>query len=133
MNSAGWPPRMVSPGLRPSRGAATIRPVADWFRNLPGNRYSRRVAVMRLFLPAIGIFLLLLVAVWPRVAPLFDRLRFAAIDLREARELRMMNPRYAGTDRAGRRFIMTAAIGRQFPGRDDLMALAQPRGDLVSH
>jgi lipopolysaccharide export system protein LptC len=60
-------------------------------------------------------------------------LRFAAIDLKEARELRMMNPRYAGTDRSGNPFIVTAQIGRQVPGRDDVMALDQPRADLKSH
>jgi lipopolysaccharide export system protein LptC len=76
---------------------------------------------------------LLLVAIWPRVAPLFDRLRFTAIDLKEARELRMMNPRYAGLDRSGRPFIITAAIGRQVPGRDDVMSLDKPRADLRSH
>jgi lipopolysaccharide export system protein LptC len=133
MNGAGWLPRAIGAGARAPRGVLTWRPIAEWLRNLPGNRYSRRVAMMRLALPAIGIFLLLLVAVWPRVAPLFDRLRFAAIDLREARELRMMNPRYAGTDRSGNPFIVTAAIGRQVPERDDVMALDQPRADLKSH
>jgi lipopolysaccharide export system protein LptC len=133
MNGSNWPPRTVGFGNRVPRGVLTLRPNAEWLRNLPGNRYSRRVAMMRMALPAIGIFLLLLVAIWPRVAPLFDRLRFAAIDLKEARELRMMNPRYAGTDRSGNPFIITAAIGRQVPGRDDVMALDKPRADLKSH
>jgi lipopolysaccharide export system protein LptC len=133
MNGTGWPPRAIGFGARSPRGGLTLRPITEWLRNLPGNRYSRRVAMMRLALPAAGIFLLLLVAVWPRVAPLFDRFRFAAIDLHEARELRMMNPRYAGSDRSGHPFIITAAIGRQVPGRDDVMALDQPRADLKSH
>jgi lipopolysaccharide export system protein LptC len=130
MNGIGWPPRVIGAGVRLPRGVLTLRPITEWLRNLPGNRYSRRVAMARMALPAIGIFLLLLVAIWPRVAPLFDRLRFAAIDLKEARELRMMNPRYAGTDRSGRPFVITAAIGRQVPGRDDVMALDLPRADL---
>jgi lipopolysaccharide export system protein LptC len=67
------------------------------------------------------------------VAPLFDRLRFAAIDLKEARELRMINPRYAGTDRVGHPFIITAAVGRQVPARDDLMALDNVKADMKSH
>jgi len=132
MNGTGWP-RSIGFGARSGRGALILRPIAEWLRNLPGNRYSRRVAMMRLALPVIGVLLLVIVAVWPRVAPLFDRLRFAAIDLREARELRMLNPRYAGTDRSGHPFIVTAAIGRQVPGRDDIMALDQPRADLKSH
>jgi lipopolysaccharide export system protein LptC len=133
MNGTGWPPRAIGVRVRPPRGVLTLRPIAEWLRNLPGNRYSRRVAIMRLALPAVGIFLLLIVSIWPRVAPLFDRLRFAAIDLKEARELRMTSPRYPGTDRSGHPFIITATIGRQVPGRDDVMALDRPRADLKSH
>jgi lipopolysaccharide export system protein LptC len=106
---------------------------AEWFARLPGNSYSRRVALLKLALPAIGGTMLLLVVVWPRVAPLFDRFRFAAIDLREARELRMINPRYAGTDKDGRPFVITAAVGRQVPQRDDVMSLDQPVANVQSH
>src|SRR5260370_31248757 len=62
--------------------------------------YSRRVALLKRVLPAVGVGLLLLVVVWPRLTPLWERMRlpFPAIDLREPRELRMINPRYAGTD-----------------------------------
>jgi len=107
--------------------------LADWLARLPGNRYSRRVALLKVALPAIGGSLLLLVVAWPRVAPLFDRFRFAAIDLREARELRMINPRYVGTDRDGHPFVVTAAVGRQVPQRDDVMSLDQPVANLESH
>src|SRR5579872_1453214 len=107
--------------------------LADWLARLPGNRYSRRVALLKVALPAIGGSLLLLVVAWPRVAPLFDRFRFAAIDLREARELRMINPRYVGTDRDGHPFVVTAAVGRQAPQRDAVMSLDQPVANLESH
>lgn len=105
---------------------------AGWAGSLPTNAHSRRVARLKRILPAVGVGLLLTVAAWPRLAPLFDRLRFAwpAIDLREARELRMLNPRYAGTDRMNHPFILTAAVGRQVPDRQDLMALEQPRADM---
>jgi lipopolysaccharide export system protein LptC len=98
----------------------------------PEDPYSRRVARLKLILPAVGLGLLLTVTAWPRLAPLFERLRFAwpAIDLREARELRMLNPRYVGTDRNNHPFVLTAAVGRQVPARQDLMALEQPRADM---
>ena len=105
----------------------------EWLAQLPGNRYSRRVALLKVTLPAIGATLLLFVMAWPRVAPLFERFRFAAIDLREARELRMINPRYAGTDRNGRPFVVTAAVGRQIPQRDDVMAFDSPVANLQTH
>jgi lipopolysaccharide export system protein LptC len=105
---------------------------AAWAGSLPDNPHSRRVARLKRILPAVGLGLLLLVTAWPRLAPLFDRLRFAwpAIDLREARELRMLNPRYIGTDRMNHPFTLIAAVGRQVPDRQELMALEQPRADL---
>jgi lipopolysaccharide export system protein LptC len=116
--------------LRPGRAAGLL---TDWLARLPGNSYSRRVALLKLALPAIGGTLLLMVIAWPRLAPLFDRFRWAAIDLREARELRMINPRYGGTDRNGNPFVITAAVGRQVPQRDDVMSLDQPVAHVVSH
>ena len=106
-----------------------------WTENLPESRYSRRVALLKRLLPAIGLALLLLIAVWPRLAPLWDRLRlgFAAIDLRDARELRMFNPRYLGTDRLNRPFTVIAAVAHQIPDRQDLMSMESPRADMKTH
>jgi lipopolysaccharide export system protein LptC len=108
---------------------------AAWPGTVPDNRHSRRVALLKRILPAIGLALLLLIAVWPRLAPLWERMRmtFPAIDLREARQLRMVNPHYAGVDRLGRPFVVTAAIGRQVPDRQDLMSLEAPRADMKMH
>ena len=98
-------------------------------------RHSRRVAVLRRLLPAIGVGLVLLIAMWPRLAPLWERMRFAfpAINLRDARELDMIRPRYVGTDRNGHPFVVTAASGRQLPNRQDLMSLHLPRADIKTH
>ena len=108
---------------------------AAWPGAAPDNRHSRRVALLKRVLPVIGVALLLLIAVWPRLAPLWERMRlaFPAIDLREARQLRMVNPHYAGADRLGRPFVVTAAVGRQVPDRQDLMSLEAPRADLKMH
>lgn len=125
-------PRAIS-AARPSKRRPFIAWLSDRLGRVPGNRYSRRVALLKVALPAIGGSMLLLVVVWPRVAPLFDRFRFAAIDLREARELRMINPRYVGTDRDGHPFVVTAAVGRQVPQRDDVMSLDGPVANLQSH
>src|SRR5437763_13093593 len=101
----------------------------------PEPLHSRRVALLKRVLPAVGLGLLLVVVAWPRLAPLWERMRLAlpAIDLREARELRMISPRYAGSDRLGRPFVVTAAIGRQVPNRQDLMSLEAPRADMKTH
>jgi len=99
------------------------------------DRYSRSVALLKRVLPAIGAILLLLVAMWPRLAPLIESVRLAvsAIDLREARELKMINPRYAGTDRLNRPYVVSAAVGRQVPNRSDLMSLEKPRAVMIVH
>ncbi|HEX3884131.1 MAG TPA: LPS export ABC transporter periplasmic protein LptC [Stellaceae bacterium] len=101
----------------------------------PDSSHSRRVALLKRVLPAIGLSLMLLVAVWPRLAPLLERMRFAfpAIDPREARELRMLNPRYLGTDRENRPFVVTAAVGQQVPDNNDLMSLEEPKADMKAH
>jgi lipopolysaccharide export system protein LptC len=124
--------------LHADRDSSVI--AADWqtdglTENLPESRYSRRVALLKRLLPAIGLALLLLITVWPRLAPLWDRLRlgFAAIDLRDARELRMFNPRYLGTDRLNRPFTVIAAVAHQVPDRQDLMSLESPRADMKTH
>ncbi len=97
------------------------------------DRYSRRVQLLKYLLPAIGLSLLLLVASWPRLRPLLEsvRLGLPAIDLRDARELQMVHPRYAGLDRHDRPYVVTARTGHQVPDRDDLMALDSPRADMT--
>ena len=131
-------PRPRGSGLRAvAKGStsALSRLALAWSAVGADNPYSRRVAFLKRVLPTIGITLLLLIALWPRLAPLWERMRFAfpAIDLREARELRMLNPRYAGNDRLGRPYVVTAAVGHQAPDRQDLMSLEGPRADIKSH
>jgi lipopolysaccharide export system protein LptC len=111
----------------PEPNSARSRPQDD--------RHSRRVALLKGFLPALGTSLLMLVVFWPRVVPLLETVRssFPIIDFREARELRMLNPRYAGVDRFNRPFVVTSAIGRQAPNRDDLMSLESPRAQITLH
>jgi lipopolysaccharide export system protein LptC len=86
-------------------------------------------------LPVIGVALLVLVAIWPRLVPLLESVQFGfpVIDLREAHELRMLNPRYAGMDRENRPYVVTSAIGRQASNRDDLMSLERPRAEMTMH
>jgi lipopolysaccharide export system protein LptC len=99
------------------------------------DRHSRCVTWLKRFLPVIGGMMLVLVALWPRLGPLLENagLGLRTIDLREARELRMLNPRYAGIDRFDRPYVVTAAVGRQVPNRDDLMSLEGPRAEMTMH
>ena len=125
------PVRSAPAAVRQAIGQGRRLLAADLF----DDAHSRRVARLKFVLPIIGGALLLLVIAWPRLAPMWERMRFAipAIDLREARELRMLNPRYTGTDRENRPFVVTAAVGRQVPDRSDLMSLEQPRAEMKMH
>ena len=133
------PALRAEPRLQTSEPASLLDSAAGWIGGAWGgradNRHSRRVALLKRILPAIGVALLLLIAIWPRLAPLWERMRlgFPAIDLRDARELQMVNPRYAGVDRSGRPFVVTAAAGRQVPDRQDLMSLQGPHADVKTH
>ncbi len=118
---------------RPVAPAGSRKPAGR--PSVMADRYSRRVLFLKRMLPAIGLTLLLLVAVWPRLHPLLQQVQlgFPAIDLREARELRMVDPRYAGLDRYNRPYVVTAAVGRQLPDRNDVMALEQPKAVMTVH
>ena len=110
------------------------KPASGW-RPRDADRYSRRVTLLKRVLPVIGVALLALVAIWPQLVPLLESVRFGfpVIDLREAHELRMLNPRYAGVDRENRPYVVTSAIGRQASNRDDLMSLERPRAEMTMH
>jgi lipopolysaccharide export system protein LptC len=116
-------------------GPRPPQPAFGWRAQRADDRYSRCVALLKRALPVLGVTLLVLVAVWPRLGPLLEtvRLGLPIIDLREARELRMLNPRYAGVDRFNRPYVVTSAVGRQVPNRDDLMSLEQPRAEMTMH
>lgn len=116
--AAAWPKPRHAEARRRTRVAA--------------DRHSRRVALLKRVLPVIGAILLVTVAVWPQLGPFWESVRLGfPVDLREARELRMLNPRYAGIDRFDRPYVVTSAIGRQVPNRDDLMALERPRAEMT--
>jgi lipopolysaccharide export system protein LptC len=129
--------RVLEQQLAPPRAAAAMWQRSAVPKQAPAttDHYSRYVALLKVTLPVIGVALLCLVSVWPRLPALLEgvRLGFPAIDLREARELRMVNPRYAGLDRYDRPFTVTAEIGRQVPDRNDVMALEQPKAGMTAH
>jgi len=98
-------------------------------------RYSRFVGVAKRILPATALALLLLVAVWPRIQAAIDRVRFAQlpkIDVSQARQVRMVDPRYSGVDRDNRPFVVTADSASQMPKADDAISLDAPKADLAT-
>jgi len=136
--------KRLSPSMRaveqmaPSPAAVVVRsnlPIVPGQLPAATDRYSRWVALLKVVLPVTGVALMCLVSVWSRLPSLLESVRagFPAIDLREARELRMVTPRYAGLDRYNRPYAVTAAIGRQVPDRNDVMALERPQAVMIVH
>lgn len=115
-----------------SRHATPFLPRLRLVEPRPPIAYTRFVTLMKFVLPAIAAALLLLIAAWPQVKGGFDRVRsaFDGIDLSEARDLRMVNARFTGVDRADRPFAVSADVVRQLAANDELVALREPKADL---
>jgi lipopolysaccharide export system protein LptC len=117
--------RSPAPRLPATLARRTVRP--------PSSTYSRWVGLLKFVLPLVAASLLLLVGAWPELKASFDRLHIAMprIDLREARDLRMVNARYSGVDNRNRPYVVTADVARQTPGKDDLVSLEGPKADIT--
>ena len=119
----------VPPDTLASTGAASRRPPPGLSR-----RYSRFVSLAKRVLPAVAAALLLLVAVWPRIEDAIEHVRISLprLDLREAKDLRMVAARYSGIDKQSRPYVVTAEVARQNPNADDIISLEGPKGDLTT-
>lgn len=97
--------------------------------------HSRFVQRTKWILPALAISLLLLVGTWPEIKATIDRLHFTVprIDLSEARNLRMVDPRYTGIDKDNRPYVLTASTATQASSSDDIISLAAPKADMTTN
>jgi lipopolysaccharide export system protein LptC len=97
--------------------------------------HSRFVQRTKWILPALAVTLLLLVGTWPELKAAIDRLHITVprIDLSEARNLRMVEPRYTGIDKDNRPYVLTASTATQAAGDDDLISLAAPKADMTTN
>ncbi len=97
--------------------------------------HSRFVQRSRWILPALAITLLLLVGTWPEIKAIIDHLHFTVprIDLTQARNLRMVQPRYSGIDKDNRPYVLTADAATQKSQADDLVSLDLPRADMTTN
>ncbi|HVA13230.1 MAG TPA: LPS export ABC transporter periplasmic protein LptC [Stellaceae bacterium] len=97
--------------------------------------HSRFVQRTKWILPALAVCLLLLVGTWPEIKSAIDHLRFnlPRIDLTEARNLRMVDPRYSGIDRDNQPYVLTAATATQSSPADDIVSLDAPKADMTTN
>jgi lipopolysaccharide export system protein LptC len=97
--------------------------------------HSRFVQRSRWVLPALAVTLLLLVGTWPEIKAVIDHLHFTVprIDINQARNLRMVDPRYTGIDKDNRPYVLTASTATQVSQSDDIVSLDTPRADMTTN
>lgn len=95
--------------------------------------YSRFVGLMKIVLPATAVALAALVLFWPQINPLDNRFRLKPVQVTidDLENLRMVQPRFVGTDAKNQPFTITADQATQEAGASDTTALASPKGDLT--
>lgn len=123
---AAAPPEAAAPvrGARIPLGrrAARFNPV-----------YGRMVGWLKVLLPTVAVALVLLVAAWPLImeqdARFADALSRA--DRRAAENLEVQNARYSGVEEDGQPFTVTAESMHQESVDATMVALSQPKADIL--
>lgn len=100
-----------------------------------GALYSRFVGFLKLFLPMVATALMLIVMIWPQLTSKDEGFRIAVADIsvEDARNLRMINPRYMGVDDDNQPYALTADDARQASGDDQMVRLTEPKADVTLH
>ena len=134
--SAPFPmnPPPVTPPAAPRRQRARLsRFVSVNMRRRHSLFYSHFVSLLKVVLPATAVALALLVLFWPQLNPLDNRFRLrpVQVSIDDLENLRMVSPRFVGTDERNQPFSITADQATQEAGGSDVTALANPKGDLT--
>jgi lipopolysaccharide export system protein LptC len=95
--------------------------------------YSRFVGAMKVLLPLIALVLIALVVLWPhlKTEDLSFRIGFAALNLSEATDPAMINPRYVGTDKEEQPYTITADLARRMSDDSGRVELEMPKADIT--
>ena len=121
-------------------GRKNVNGVSDSFRH-PESRarnhsrfYSRFVSFMKLVLPMLALFVIALVIAWPHLdtTDIGFRIGFAAMQLTDAEDPSMINPRYVGTDNDNQPFSLTADLARNLSGPGTRVELEMPKADITT-
>lgn len=96
-------------------------------------QYSRFVGLMKIALPSVAGFLLLLVVLLPQIRRDDDRYRIdtEVSDADGGESLSMTNARYFGTDDEGQPYSVVAKGVRQQPENQDTIELSAPAAEIT--
>lgn len=97
------------------------------------NGYSLFVGTMKVVLPALAVAMILLVVVWPQIAPEHNGFRVGVSELapEQAENLNMINARFRGRDDRNRPFSIVADTATQAESGADEVDLERPKADIT--
>jgi lipopolysaccharide export system protein LptC len=95
--------------------------------------YSHLVTLLKLVLPSVAVCLVAMILLWPQLNPIDKnfRLKPVAVGMEDLENLRMMNPRYVGSDTQDQPYTITADQATQVSGDSNVTDLAKPKGDIT--
>lgn len=130
-----------TPQRRPAQAPALARTAqAGFFDSLTAVSvrrfsplYSNFVTLLKLVLPAAALALVALVLLWPQLNPLDQRFRLkpVSVGIEDLENLRMLNPRYLGTDKQNQPYTLIADQATQQSGDSNVTDLVKPKGDIT--
>ncbi len=95
--------------------------------------YSHLVTLLKLVLPSVAVGLVAMILLWPQLNPIDQRFRLkpVAVGIDDLENLRMINPRYTGSDTQNQPYVVTADQALQVSGDSNVTDLVKPKGDLT--
>jgi lipopolysaccharide export system protein LptC len=95
--------------------------------------YSHLVTLLKLVLPSVAVGLVAMILLWPQLNPIDQRFRLkpVAVGIEDLENLRMINPRYVGSDAQNQPYTITADQALQGSGDSNITDLQKPKGDIT--
>lgn len=100
------------------------------FSGSPLSEHSRRVKILRTFLPLLGFFLLVMIIAWPLGKQLYEK-QFEDVSIVSKKltlEDRLINPQLVDTDEKDHPFVLSAESSVQ--NQETQSELEKPRGEI---
>lgn len=95
--------------------------------------YSHLVTLLKLVLPSVAVGLVAMILLWPQLNPIEGRFRLkpVAVGIEDLENLRMISPRYTGSDAQNQPYVVTADQALQVSGDSNVTDLVKPKGDMT--
>jgi lipopolysaccharide export system protein LptC len=96
--------------------------------------HKRKVSLMRMLFPTAAAVLVAVVAIWSQWQSIESgfKIGFSRINPDEAKTLRMVNPRFSGTNKKAQPFLLTADEARRTSPSAESILLTNPKGDITT-